>query len=394
MRIVMIADSFPPQRTSAAVQLRDLSLAISAEGHDLTVILPSPEIKSSSVLRRFNDFQILYLKAPQTKELGYFERTINEFLMPFFMRHNFDKSSLGAEKWDAVVWYSPSIFLGPMVKRLKEQSRCKAYLIIRDIFPEWAADLGLIRKGLPYFFFKLVANYQYSLADVIGVQTRGNLVYFDTWRRNKNGILEVLPNWLSDPGDAKCSVCVQRTKLAGRKIFVYAGNMGVAQGMENILELAKHMRSNPKIGFLFVGRGSAVPSLQSYVKILNLDNVLFYDEIPPEQIPDLYSQCHAGIVSLDFRHKSHNIPGKFLTYIQSGLPCLINVNPNNDLIELVRGERVGRACETNRIEDLIDCANNLLEDIDADHQLSARCRALFEREFTAHKIAKQIIGVL
>lgn len=392
MRIAMIADSFPPQRSSAAVQLMDLSLAISAEGHDLTVILPSHEVEGRSVLSRFDDFQILYLKAPRTKDLGYFQRTINEVLMPFFMRHNFNKSSLIDEKWDAVVWYSPSIFLGPMVKKLKEKSGCKAYLIIRDIFPQWAADLGLIRKGIPYFFFKLVANYQYSLADIIGVQTRGNLIYFETWKNNKKGSLEVLPNWLSYPGNVKCSIRLQTTKLAKKKIFVYAGNMGVAQGMANILELANHMQEKPEVGFLFVGRGSAVPSLQKRASDLNLENVLFFDEIPPEQIPDLYSQCCAGIVSLDFRHKSHNIPGKFLTYIQSGLPCLINVNPNNDLTELVRRELIGRVCETNRIKDLVDCAINLLEDIEKDPQLSTRCRAVFEREFTAQKIAKQIVS--
>jgi hypothetical protein len=54
--------------------------------------------------------------------------------------------------------------------------------------------------------------------------------------------------------------------------------------------------------------------------------VVFHDEIHPDEIPGLYAQCHVGMVALDPRHKTHNIPGKFLTYMQSGLPVLANIN--------------------------------------------------------------------
>jgi len=64
--------------------------------------------------------------------------------------------------------------------------------------------------------------------------------------------------------------------------------------------------------------------------------VLFYDEIDPDEIPGLYAQCHVGIVALDPRHKTHNIPGKFLSYMQSGLPVLASINPGNDLVELIQ----------------------------------------------------------
>ncbi|WP_211160137.1 hypothetical protein [Aromatoleum aromaticum] len=56
----------------------------------------------------------------------------------------------------------------------------------------------------------------------------------------------------------------------------------------------------------------------------------------------MYAQCHVGVVALDRRHKTHNIPGKFLTYMQSGLPVLANINPGNDLVDLIDSEQVGR----------------------------------------------------
>ena len=113
-------------------------------------------------------------------------------------------------------------------------------------------------------------------------------------------------------------------------MFVYAGNMGIAQGMDVLLDLAEKLRSRKDVGFLFVGRGSDAARLQSIAAQKQLDNVVFFDEIDPDGIPDLYAQCHAGIVALDSRHKSHNIPGKFLTYMQNGMPVLACVNSGND----------------------------------------------------------------
>ncbi|TKB05342.1 MAG: glycosyltransferase family 4 protein, partial [Mesorhizobium sp.] len=135
------------------------------------------------------------------------------------------------------------IFHGPMVSALKRESGCKGYLIIRDIFPEWAVDMGLMGRGLPYRFFDAIARYQYSIADVIGVQTPGNLAYFNRWRRRSGRVLEVLQNWLDKPSNVRCSIRVSETPLAGRKLFVYAGNMGVAQSVGIVLDLAQRMAS-------------------------------------------------------------------------------------------------------------------------------------------------------
>ncbi len=116
--------------------------------------------------------------------------------------------------------------------------------------------------------------------------------------------------------------------------------------MNILLDLAGKLRQRTDVGFLFVGRGSESVRLKTLAKDRKLDNVLFYDEIHPDEIPDLYSQCSAGIVALDPRHKSHNIPGKFLTYMQSGLPVLANVNAGNDLAQMIRDEQVGQVCES------------------------------------------------
>lgn len=394
MRIALVADTFTPLRSSGAVQLRDLSREFVRQGHDLCVLLPASDQQEVWRLESFDRARVLRLKAPRTKDISYLRRTLAELVMPFSMLRSLRKSPLGKERWEGVVWYAPSIFHGPLVSALKKSSRSKSYLIVRDIFPEWAVDMGLMRRGLPYLFFDAVARYQYSVADVIGVQTLGNRRYFEPWLEQPGRKLEVLPNWLDKPSPVRCSIRVSETLLAGRKVFVYAGNMGVAQGMDILLDLAKKLTSQPDVGFLFVGRGSEAARLKRAAELQQLDNVVFFDEIDPDEIPDLYAQCSAGIVALDPRHKSHNIPGKFLTYMQSGLPVLAKINEGNDLAQMIRDNHVGQVCETNQVDELWQLANDLLDQIEIDSGLSERCSRLFEREFAVEKTVKQIVAAL
>lgn len=148
MRLALIADTFPPLRTSGAVQLRDLSREFVRQGHKLTVILPASDIDESWQLQEIDGLEILRLKAPRTKDIDYVRRTVGEFVMPWAMRRHLKKSPFATTKWDGVIWYSPSIFFGPLVSWLKKANGCKSYLIIRDIFPEWAVDMGLMGRGL------------------------------------------------------------------------------------------------------------------------------------------------------------------------------------------------------------------------------------------------------
>lgn len=395
MRVALIADAFPPLRTSGAVQLRDLSREFLNQGHEITVILPSAEIEHSWLLEDVNGVQVLRLRAPKTKDVGYIRRTFAEFFMPFFMRRNLHKSPFSTEGWDGVVWYSPSIFHGPFVRAIKLASNCKSYLIIRDIFPQWAADLGLMSsQGLIYLFFNTVARYQYSVADIIGVQTYGNLNYFKNWVISGNRQLEVLQNWLFDSPTGECSISLTKTKLAGRKIFVYAGNIGVAQGVGAFLDLAELLQVRLDVGFLFIGRGSDAAKLAKDAGLRGLNNVLFYDEIHPDEIPGLYAQCAVGLVALDPKHRSHNIPGKFLTYMQAGLPVLARINTSNDLAEVIKKNNVGRVSLDRDQSSLEVQARQLLDLLDVDRNIKDRCRNLYLELFSPEMAVKQIVSAL
>ena len=394
MRVVIVADTFPPLRTSGAVQLRDLTREFVAQGHEPTVIVPSGGLDVPWKIESVNGLTVLRCRTPGTKDISHVQRTIKEMRLPYLLLRALRASELSRAHWDGVIWYAPSIFLGPIVRVLRRENRCRSYLILRDIFPEWAVDVGLLRRGLTYWFFKLVERYQYSVADTIGVQTMANLPYLSKWVRQPRRRLEVLQNWLSDAQDTGCRIRIEQSKLSGRKVFVYTGNMGVAQGIDIFIDLAARMRMRRDVGFLFVGRGRDAAKLAAAAKTQNLDNLLYHDEIEPVEIPGLLAQCHVGIVALDPRHKTHNIPGKFLTYLQAGLPVLARTNPGNDLERLINDEGVGRVCAGGDAATLQRLAEELIA-IPAELQtMRGRSQTLSKRMFSSATAVKQIVAAL
>lgn len=389
MRVALIADDYPPSRTSAAVQMKDLAREFVRQGHEPVVIIPSPGVPGGWTSTRDEGVEVLRLAGPVTKDIGYLRRTVAELMLPHAMLRALRRSPHRDTRWDLVAWYSPTIFFGPLVRALKRQSRCPAYLILRDIFPEWAHDLGLLRKGPAYAFLKAVANSQYDSADTIGVQTDSNLAYMTRWGRPPQR-LEVLQNWQTPAPDVGSSISVAATPLAGRKVFVYIGNMGIAQGMDIFIDLAERLKSREDIGFLFVGRGSEVPRLKAAVQERGLANTLFFNEVDSSEMPGLLAQCRVGLLALDPRHKTHNIPGKFLTYLHAGLPILARVNAGTDLAHLMEREGVGRAYVGDALADFARMAEEFADDEATWRRMSTNGRALGLRMFSPEAAVRQI----
>ncbi len=391
MKIAIISNEFPPLMSSGSVQVRDLANDFVELGHKISVYTSTYGQHEGLNIDSSKNLKIFRFRSLKTKEINYFRRTINEILTPYIMLSEIKKSSIANEKYDAVIWYSPTIFLSPVASYLKKVSDCPGYLILRDIFPDWAVDTGIIGKGLPYLILKIFEKYQYFVADIIGVQAKGNLSYFKRYIKKSKTKIEVLNNWLSHSGKKKSSIEVSKTSLSGRKIFIYAGNMGVAQGIDILFELVLNLRDRNDIGFLFVGRGSEMERFREDPIFKSLKNILFFDQIDADEIPSLYSQCDVGMLSLDTRHKTHNIPGKFLSYIASGLPVLASVNPGNDIINLINSSRTGQVIDNACPKNLSNKAIEIIKSLD-DDKIKERCTTLSNKLFQPRIATKQIIN--
>jgi len=392
MRVILIADTYVPARISGAVQMHDLAREFLRQGHSTTVLTPDAGLSSGWQVDHVDGVRVLRVRAPATKDIGLVRRALAECWLPFALMRGFSKSTLSTERFDGVVWYSPTIFLGPVARMLKRHFGCRGYLIVRDLFPDWAVDAGAMRKGLAYRFFKAVERFQYRVADVIGVQTPANVQLVARDARG-NARIEVLHNWLSAAASAPQSTA-SFGLIEGRTVFVYAGNMGVAQDIDAFLDLAKKMDCREDVGFLFVGRGSEVPRLKLLAISGKLNNVVFLDEIDSALVPSLLGRCHVGIVALHPSHTTHNIPGKFVAYLRAGLPVLARINRGNDLKDLIGDHGVGLAVVGASIDDLFECATRLAEDGVERSRMAVAGKALAERVFSPATAVQQIVAAL
>jgi glycosyltransferase involved in cell wall biosynthesis len=392
VRVALITIAYPPQSVSAAVQMRDLAAEFIAQGHSPVVVVADDVMREPWRLGIEEGIEVLRLHAPKSRDVGWVRRTIAELALPWSMRRALRASPLAGERWDGIAYYSPPIVFGPLVVAMKRAAGSPSYLILRDLFPDWAVDLGLMRRGLAYRVFKRVERQQHDAADVIGIQAPSNAAFLDHLGRASGDGIEVLWNWLAPSPDVGCRIRVAEGLLAGRTIFVYAGNMGVAQGLDVLLELATRVRERSDIGFLFVGRGSEMPRLRALAEARGLTNVVFHDEIDSREVPGLLAQCHVGLLALDARHRSHNIPGKFVAYAQAGLPVLARVNPNNDLVGLIERNGVGRVVPHDDLTELASAAIEMADDPALRTAMSRQGRLLAAKLFSPTTAVKQIVA--
>ncbi len=395
VRILIITDAFLPTRTSVAVMLNELAQKFLVDGHEVYIIVPVAGLQTDVRVAEKYGCHIISVKAFATKDISYAKRLIVEFINPFIIYQR-----LLGQRWfldlgiNGIIWYSPSIFWGPLIKRLKIHFKCRTYLILRDLFPDWAWHLKLIRFRPIFWLLKWIENFQYSQADCIGVQSPNNLTYFASHQPNFIGKAEVLWNWgrqVSRVDLITPSINFNKTNLANKPILIYTGNVGVAQDMGQILNFIHLVKDRADLGIAIIGRGSHMQSLREYLLKYQIQNILIHEEISSNEIPLLLKQCVGGLIFLDRRHKTHNIPGKLTDYFQAGLPVLAFINEGNDLVEILDTNKVGIASTSSNNVDINQSIDHFLRLVHEDKGISQRCIELSQNLHSVSKAASQII---
>ena len=393
MNLTLICVFYPPLNSSAAVQVNHLVKELARQGNYVEVITPDSTIKKSYSFEKEKNIKIMRFNHGRMTDISLVKRAINEFLMPFKIIYLINKNSIKLEKSDGIIWWSPSIFFTPLIIYLKIKNKCNCYLILRDIFPKWAKDLQIIKNKIIYQFFNLFFLMQCFFSDIIAVQSEGNRKFIPKKILFKKTNITVLNNWYSPNSSNKdCPINLSKTIFKKRKVFVHAGNIGLAQGFEILMNVAEKLKNNDEIGFLFIGRGSQFQKMRNIASEKSISNVLFYDQIENKKIMSLYKQCHYGIVILDRRHKTHNIPGKLLSYLHAGLPVFALVNPKNDLIPFINNKKVGLATSIFEEDQIMESILKLSNLTNLDLDINKRCIRIANEYFDTTKIANQILN--
>jgi glycosyltransferase involved in cell wall biosynthesis len=391
MRLLLIVDCYLPSHKSSAKQIHDLGVEFRREGHNITVLTTTHEMAPSFEVSVEDGLRVARVKTRQIKGASKPFRGLNEVCLSAIVWRKAGRF-LEDNPADLIIFYSPTIFWGSLVRRLKSLWHCPAYLILRDIFPEWAVNVGVLRRGLIYRFFRRKEIEQYDTADVIAVQSQGDLNYFERNFAHRPYRLKVLYNWAAVQESGLPRTEYRRQLGLGNKIvFFYGGNLGVAQDVDNIVQLASSLAGHPQIHFLIVGEGSEVGRLRKSIAEENLHNIQLLPPVDQCRYISMVSEFDVGLISLDRRLTNHNIPGKVLGYLYWGLPILASINPGNNLFNLLERSQAGFCFANGENDKLRAAALQLASDSQLRARMGKNGPRLLETTFSVEAAARQIL---
>ena len=394
MRIALLTDeSLPLGVRVHAKMIHELAIELERHGHSTVIITPGDLYQSSRLMIDVVDgIEVWRFRSGYTRGVGLIKRAINEWLFSFRAWRAI-ASSVHDHSFDLCINYSPSIFFGPLARRLKRKG-AYIYQIQRDMFPQWAIDEGLISQRSPAaFFFRYYERLNYSIADCIGVQSKANLDLFrEAFPAYKN--VKILMNWSSTSPLLEPevrSITREDDSLSGKVVFFYGGNIGHGQDMANIMRLAQSLSDYDNAHFLIVGHGDEFELIEDLKSRWGLNNVTIRPSVSQLEFRRLLTTVDIGLFSLSNKHTAHNFPGKLLGYMVESIPILGSVNPNNDLLSLVNENAAGFVYVNGEDELLMSAAIKLLEDKEKRAHLGRNARSLLMKYFSVESAATSIL---
>lgn len=392
MKLALIIDDYLPNSTRVGAKMfHELALEFIRRGHEVTVITPEAGLQEKVSFGTFHGVKTWRFKTGPLKDVSKFKRAINETLLSFRAWKSIE-SQVKIGSFDGVVYYSPSIFWGYLVKKIKSRCQCPAYLILRDIFPQWVIDAGMIKAGTPIErYFRLFEKLSYRQADRIGLMSEKNLEVFRM--SNKGYPCEVLRNWASQVPTVLPKGYIplrQRLGLENKVIFFYGGNIGHAQDMVNLMRLVRNMVGHPQAHFLFIGQGDEVDLIKALAAEWELPNFTFLPSVNQNEFKFILSEVDIGLFSLAARHSSHNFPGKLLGYMVQSLPILGSVNVGNDLLDIVNMNHAGLIHINGEDDKLLESALLMLNDVTARRKFGLGANTLLKEQFSVESAAQTI----
>ena len=391
MKVCLIVDDYLPNSIKiGAKMMHELACELHHQGHEVTVITPSSELKESIKIEILDNITICRFKGGETKNINKVKRAINETLLSFYAWYRL-KKYFKKNRHDLIIYYSPTIFWGFLVSKLKNLWRAKSYLILRDFFPQWAVDQGLIKKGtLIEKYFRFFEKKSYSVADTIGVMSQKNLEFFKKeFKINTN--IEVLYNWAkSSPVPFSSTHYREKLNLQNKVVYFYGGNIGHAQDMMNIVRLAKNMQKEKKAFFILLGAGDEYSIVNEAITKYHLNNLLLLPSVNQDEFKMILAEFDVGLFSLHPDHKTHNFPGKLLGYMVEGLPILGSINKGNDLKDIIEEYNAGLISINSNDKLFFENAKKLLDSKLRNKIGKINGRKLLEEKFSVVSIAKQV----
>jgi glycosyltransferase involved in cell wall biosynthesis len=268
-------------------------------------------------------------------------------------------------KFDLILYATPPITLQGVVQWLKKKNpQAMSYLMLKDIFPQNAIDIGMMTtggvKGLLYRHFRKQEKKLYKVSDFIGCMSPANVSYV---LKNNPEIpdekVEVAPNSVDlkerklEDGQLKAERLFMRKKYnipTDKPVFIYGGNLGKPQGIHYLIECLEANKHRSDCFFLIVGNGTEYGKLESWYRENQHLNVKLMAGLPKSEYHELVRTCDVGLIFLDHRFSIPNYPSRVLSYMEYKMPVLCATDLNSDMGRIAEENGYGYWCESNSVE--------------------------------------------
>jgi glycosyltransferase involved in cell wall biosynthesis len=394
MRLALLTDESLPQGTRAHAQMiHQLAHEFEKNGHKSVVITPGNPHQTPTLIIDFVDgIEYWRFKSGYTRGVGNIRRLINEWLLSYKAWNAIADKVVNC-RFDLCINYSPTIFFGPLTRKLKRQGTF-VYLILRDMFPQGIIDVGLISERSPVaFFLRYYEGINYRMADCIGVMSHANVKVFNQTHPSFTNV-KILMNWSSTetfPLAKVKSDIRKRYNISEKIVFFYGGNLTLSNDMPNIMRLAKNLIDYKNVHFLILGQGDQFVLINELAAIWNLDNVTILPSVSQIEYKMILTQVDVGLFSLSKNYTDHNFPGKLLGYMVASIPILGSSNVGNDVIDLVNDANAGFIHANGDDNALVNSAIKLIEDKAKRLDCGTNARVLLKQYFSVEAAYEHIL---
>lgn len=398
MKLLIHTQYFPPEIGAPQNRLYELALRLQNAGIDVSVLTAMPNYPQMEIHEQYRGKRYVYeemegIKVYRSSIYVSKSKSIVQRLRNYFSfvwsSYWVGKSKL-EKHYDFLLCESPPLFLGMSSVRLAKKKKAKFIFNVSDLWPESAEKLGLVTNPLFLKMATILEEYLYKKSDLISGQTMGIVENIKGRFPKKaicwlpNGVdvnfynpIKITSNWREENGF-----------IPTDKIFLYAGIIGHAQGLEVILKTAKILEKEENLQFVLLGSGPCKDDLQQMAKELRLNNLTFKDAVSKSEMPAIIKAIDVALIPLKRLDLFKGaIPSKIFENLAMEVPLILGVEGEAYQLFIEEGE-AGLFYEPENEKEMAKQVLSLLKDDKLLQKLGKNGAKYVREKFNRDNIAK------
>lgn len=373
MNILFLTMSFMVRNISERDIYTDLMRKFIKEGHDVYALYPNERRTGlGTVLKENGNWHSLGVHTLNVQKTNVVEKGIGQVLLEYQFKAAL-KKYFGNVKFDLILYSTPPITFTKVINWAKQRNGAKSYLMLKDIFPQNAVDLGMLTKeGIKGFLYRSFRNKEkelYNISDYIGCMSPANVKYVIVNNKEVNPKkVEICPNSyeVSDltgdilTSEEKKTIRIKYNLPSDKPIFIYGGNLGKPQGILFLIECLDANKNRQDCHFLVVGNGFEYARLEKWYNENKPKSVSLFQRLSQSDYEKLAASCDVGMIFLDYRFTIPNFPSRLMPYLMGKKPIIACTDRTCDMGEIAASNGFGMSCESNNVDAFTCVVNEML----------------------------------